>query len=92
MSTVKTVPFTPPFRQRPPEKPPVTIAFVIQHAHVPAFKAALDEISDKIGTRLIGPRKFSEEDALTYAAAALGALRGATYATVPGPPSAAYVW
>lgn len=52
----------------------VTVTFEIRHSDAPALVAAIEEIRNEIGERLSAPHKFSKEDALTRAAAALSSL------------------
>lgn len=79
------------FRRKPPEPPPVTVSFEIGIRFLPALKSAIEEISEKVGHRLESPKKFSEEDALTYAALGLSVLRAAITKHVQhGSPN--YIW
>jgi hypothetical protein len=59
------------------EVAPVTISFEVPAHCLPSFRSAIEELSNLIGTRLESSRRFGEEDALTYAAVGVGALRGA---------------
>ena len=49
----------------------------------PAFKSAVEEQSNSIGTRLESQHKYDKQDALTFAAAAFGILRAAVSEQVP---------
>lgn len=51
--------------------------------HGPAFRSAIDEISNKLGERLSGAHRYDKEDALTRAVSAMGAFRGAVNAVIP---------
>lgn len=61
----------------------IHIAFDIPSAHGPALRAAIEEISNEVGERLVGQHRYEREDALTKAACALGALRAAIHAAIP---------
>lgn len=60
----------------------ITIKFEVHEAHAPALRSAVEEISNEIGGRLEGMYTFPQEQALTNAAVALGALRRAVDAKV----------
>ncbi|MCC2627770.1 MAG: hypothetical protein K0S14_1420 [Thermomicrobiales bacterium] len=49
----------------------------------PALRSALEDLSNIIGERLVGVHKFEREDALTFAATAVGTLRAAVNQIVP---------
>lgn len=53
------------------------ITIRIPDSHGPAFKSAVDEMSDTLGTRLESQHRFDKEEALTHAAASFGVLRAA---------------
>lgn len=67
----------------------IQISFEVYEHQAPALKAAVDEISGSVATRLEGKYEFPIEQALTDAAGALGVVRAAiTAAGVPfGDPS-----
>jgi len=75
--------FKPPFRQKPAAKEAVTFTFTVPFEHCSALRSAIDEISNEVGGRLEGPHAYDKEQALTHAAAALGALRAEVNAKVP---------
>lgn len=49
----------------------------------PAFRSAMEDITNEIGGRLEGIHKYEKEDALTEAAIATNALRAAVNQVVP---------
>lgn len=59
--------------------------FVIEvpDAFAPAFKSAVEEMSNTLGTRLESSHTYAKQDALTYAAAGFGILRAAVSEQVP---------
>lgn len=83
MTVPKTVAFKPPFRQSPNAPDPITISFTFERRFAPALKSSIEDISNQVGKELEQAHVFAKEDALTYAAAALGALRQAITAQVP---------
>jgi hypothetical protein len=61
----------------------IRISFEVHEQHAPAFRSAVEEISNEVGGRLEGPFSYARQDALTAAACALGSLRAATFAAIP---------
>lgn len=62
---------------------PLTFKFTINADVAPSLRAAIEELSDTLATRLLGSWPFAYEDALTSAMQALGPLRAAINAVVP---------
>lgn len=61
----------------------LTICFEVPRSCAPALKSALDDVTEKNGTKLEGVNQFAVEDAWTRGAIALGALRAAVTKMVP---------
>jgi hypothetical protein len=61
----------------------VTFTVTMERRFTPAFRSAIDEISDEVGERLKAPHDYDVQDALTEAAVALGILRAAVFPAVP---------
>jgi hypothetical protein len=76
------VPFKPPFRSKPEPKPPRIFTFSVPDPFCTAFKSAVDDLSDRIGAKLDGPKPYDTERALTHAAIGVAALRAAVNAQV----------
>lgn len=72
-----------PTPKRPPAPGKVRISFEIFEEFAPAFRSAVEEISNDIGARLTGSHRYAREQALTDAAIGLAALRVATFAAIP---------
>jgi hypothetical protein len=79
----KNPPPTPASVRGRPKPRTLRITFEISSEHGPALRSAIEEISNEIGGRLEGAYRFAREDALTYAATALGSLRAAINEKVP---------
>lgn len=81
---IQAKPKSKPTKQRPPfSGKKIVIAFEIPVEIAPAFRSAVDEISNELGERLEGPHSFDREEAITDAVMALGALRAAFFSRVP---------
>ena len=50
------------------------ICFDVAPNHAPALRSAVEEIRNEVGGRLEGAHRYAKQDALTYAATALGSL------------------
>jgi len=59
------------------------ITFTIKKEHAPALRAAIEEIRNRVGTRMEGSYKFEIEDALVRGSCALAALAAAVSKLVP---------
>jgi hypothetical protein len=57
-----------------PETSKVKICFDVAPNHAPALRSAVEEIRNEVGGRLEGQHRYAKQDALTYAAVALGSL------------------
>lgn len=60
-----------------------TFTVSIPDEFAPAFKSAVEEMSNTLGTRLESQHKYDKQDALTFASASFGILRAAVSAQVP---------
>jgi hypothetical protein len=59
----------------------ILVTFAVRHENAPALIAALADIRNDVGERLVAPHSFAREDALTRAAKALAGLQaGLTHA------------
>ena len=62
----------------------VRITFEIPDEHAPAFRAAVDDFSSRLGTRIEqNIAKYDSEEDWTHAIAGIGALRAATTKAIP---------
>lgn len=59
------------------------ITFEINPKHGPALRALIEEMSRRVGKALEAPALYATEQALTNAAAAVGALRAAVTKALP---------
>ncbi len=61
----------------------VKICFEVADEHAPALRSAIEEIRNEVGGRLEGAHRYAKQDALTYAATALGSLHAAIAKATP---------
>lgn len=61
----------------------VEIVIRVHDEHAPAFRSAVEEMANELGGRVEGMHSFAQEQALTDALIAIGALKTETFRRIP---------
>lgn len=76
------VPTTPPKTPGEVSGSLIHIDFAVHAEHASALRSVIDEISQELGERVVGPHSYAREASLTNALVVLGTLRAAVNAKI----------